>query len=121
MFAVVGENILNFVGTGTSKTEGASISHVELVRKGKCGLEDILVNGDFADATNVGKGSKIFKDGIRGWKADEIEVAYGPLFNSEWEEGTIVCELNTNEKSDLFQSMFLNAKWEHVAADQIPA
>lgn len=83
--AIVGENILNFVGTGTSATKGASITNVELLRKGRCGLEDVLVNGNFADATNVGESFKIFKNGIRGWKADEIEVGYGPVYNSNWE------------------------------------
>jgi hypothetical protein len=83
--AIVGENILNFVGTGTSTNQGAGITNVELIRKGKCGLEDVLVNGNFADGTNVGKGFKIFKNGIRGWKADEIEIGYGPNYNSNWE------------------------------------
>lgn len=85
VYAIVGENILNFVGTGTSTNQGAGITNVELIRKGKCGLEDVLVNGNFADATNTGKSYKIFKNGIRGWKADEIEVGYGPIYNSNWE------------------------------------
>jgi hypothetical protein len=64
---------------------------VELVRKGKCGLDDVLVNGNFQDGTNVGKGFKIFNNGIRGWKADEIEIGYGKLYNSNWEDDTVVC------------------------------
>lgn len=58
---------------------------MELVRKGICGLEDVLVNGNYADGISVGKSNKIFKKSIRGWRADEIEVGYGPIYNSNWD------------------------------------
>lgn len=70
--AKVGENILNFVGDGPSDGHGAGLDNVELFRNGKCGHEDVLVNGDFHDGYKQKWGKMIFYDGIPGWRGPEI-------------------------------------------------
>lgn len=119
LLAKVGENILDFAGTGTN---GATIDNVQLRRKAKCGEEDVMNNGGFDRHTEVGSGKKIFKGKIEGWvetNKGDIEIGDGQLYNKHWKWGA-VCNLGANAgRTDIYSSIFFNHKFEQVAADQI--
>ena len=84
MIAKVGENILDFYGDGPADGYGAAIDNVELIRSGKCGPDDVLVNGDFEQGYKLKWGKTIFYDGITGWKGDAIQIMPGRQHNKEW-------------------------------------
>jgi hypothetical protein len=115
--AVVGENILDFAGTAQDGASGASIGNVELLRKGKCGLEDPLLNGNFVDRIKAsGEDTHVYSGGVKGWKGAQIEVGRGTVVNSNWGNSDYVAILRPG--SDIYQSVFLDYRWEQTSADQ---
>jgi hypothetical protein len=65
----VGENVLNFAGTGLSDALGMTIDNVKLLRECGCGFENAVVNGGFDQALYVDQGWRYYNDNIDGWKA----------------------------------------------------
>ena len=84
-----------------------------------------MINYGFDEHVKVGKEKKTFKGHIFGWVASKngsgtIEVGPGSLYNSHWRWGNVL-SLNGGKakKTDVYQSYFFDAKFEHVAADQV--
>lgn len=80
--AKVGENVLNFAG------KNVQIDNVELVRKGECGKDDVLVNGDFSDGFTSANGAPYNAgSSIQGWRSNSgnIELGYGRNYNNKWQ------------------------------------
>jgi len=112
--AIVGENILNFVG------KNVQIDNVELIRKGKCGKEDVLVNGDFSDGYKGGKPTNMGL-AIPGWRSSDggnIEIGYGRNYNKYWQNKDPVVKFSQKTESDIYQSVVFNENFEQVSDEQ---
>ena len=59
----------------------------------------------------MGKGWKIFTNGLPGWKGT-LEVGHGPIYNKEWRQGTHVCELDAAGNSSPFQKIYLDSHYK---------
>ncbi len=117
--AKVGENILDFYGDGPEDGNGAGIDNVELFRAGKCGKDDVLVNGDFNEGYRTKMGVVIFYEGIPGWKGDAIEVGPGLRHNKNWPHLNPVAELDADyENVDMYQSIVFDKQFEQVSDEQ---
>jgi len=103
--AKVGENILNFAG------KNVQIDNVELVRRGECGKDDVLVNGDFSDGFNSPGGAPLDSgSAIQGWRSSKgtIELGYGRNYNSKWQINNPVVKFQQHSESDIYQSVVFN-------------
>ena len=120
MTAKVGENILNFAGDGSADGFGAAIDNVRLVRRGKCGKEDVIVNGDFSDGYNPKMGRLVFYEGIPGWRGDDIEIGLGTSYNTDWPEEDPVCHLDADSvNADIWQAIAFDKDFQNVSDNQI--
>ncbi len=110
----VGENILNFAG------KNVQIDNVELVRKGECGKDDVLVNGDFSDGYKGGKPTNM-GSAIQGWRSSSngnIEIGYGRNYNKYWQINNPVVKFSDRYESDIYQSVVFNEHFEQVSDEQ---
>lgn len=111
----VGENTLNFVGTGVSDALGTTIDNVRLERACGCGFENLVVNGEFHEAVWVDHGWRYFYEGIRGWKGQELEIGNGRYYNKRLPQNNPVTELDASKNVDITQTIYLDSNYRRVA------
>ena len=98
--AVAGTNTLTFIGAGSQEGYGLNIDNVQLIRFGT--NDNVVVNGGFERPAQNGGYS--FLPGIEGWTADEIEIGYGKIYNSQWTSQ--ICELDVSPKDKISQNFY---------------
>lgn len=111
----VGENVLNFAG------KNVQIDNVELVRKGECGKDDVLVNGDFSDGFTSANGAPYNAgSSIQGWRTHtgSIELGYGRNYNKRWQINNPVVKFASDAESDIYQTVVFNEHYEQVSDEQ---
>jgi hypothetical protein len=64
-----------------------------LVRKGKCGNEDVFVNGDFSETKKVLHDPQNFCGKVEGWRFVQLELSTGPRYNKLWPKDVRVAHL----------------------------
>ena len=113
--ARVGENTLNFAGTGVSDARGTTIDNVRLLRECGCGFEDLVVNGEFHEGVWVDRSWRYFYEGIIGWTGKELEIGNGRLYNKRLPQNNPVTELDAARNVDIVQTIYLDESFRKVA------